>query len=279
MSEPIGQYKVLGELGSGASSRIFKVRLESDGKEYALKVISVSSSEDRKFVAQAERDYEVSSELKHPSLVRSYAFETNRRMFRTTGAKLLMDYVDGRPLTLVTKLPMIKLVKIFYEVSDGLVYLHRKGIYHADIKPDNIMVTSEVKAKVIDFGLAWKSGESKDRVQGTLEFLAPEQAQKKIVNASTDIFNLGATMYRVFTGKPILSEIRRADSKEKILQVDTLVRPVRKENHDVPKELDLLIRKCVKRAAYNRPVNMKEVRNELRKIGLKLSRANRKSST
>ena len=78
--------------------------------------------------------------------------------------------------------------------------MHRRGIYHGDLKPSNIMVTKTGRVKLIDFGTAWIKGQEKGRVQGTPSYMAPEQGSDRIVDERTDIYNFGATMYRMFTG-------------------------------------------------------------------------------
>lgn len=259
----IGKFEVLGSLGQGAGSAILKIRRASDSKIYALKVITVESSEDKKYITQAEREFEIGSQLDHKHLLKIHAFETTKKLFFVNGARLLLEYIDGVPMAKCPNLPIPKLIKIFCGVADGLTHMHRKGFFHADMKPDNIMVGPKGEVKVIDYGLVWQEGEQKDRVQGTLEFLAPEQAVKKIVNAKTDIFNFGATMHRSITGKPIPSQLREASMKKSDV-FDGLVRPLRETNESVPPDLDALVRQCVKVRPDERPESMKEVRDRLR---------------
>src|SRR5438270_53685 len=97
------------------------------------------------------------------------------------------------------RIPLPQLVQVFKAVADALVHMHRRQVYHADLKPNNILFSRAGAVKVIDYGLAWIKGEKKDRVQGTPEYMAPEQARKKVVNERTDIYNFGATMYRMVT--------------------------------------------------------------------------------
>lgn len=259
----IGAFEVLAELGQGASSSLLKIRRKADGKTYALKVITVHEKDDHRFVEQAQREFEVGSQLDHQSLTRIHAFEKIRKLFRVTGARLLVEFVDGLPLDQCRGLPVGKLVRIFARAASGLAHMHEKGFCHADVKPANLMVTRDGKVKVIDFGLAWRKGERKDRVQGTLEFLAPEQATQKVVNVRTDIFNLGATMYRALTGHPVPSELRQASKNG---DSDSLVRPLTAINPAVPSPLDELVRQCLTIDPQSRPKSMLEVRNRLRQL-------------
>ena len=112
-----------------------------------------------------------------------------------------MEYVDGKTLDEVEAPTMAQLVLIFNQVAEALVHMHRRGVYHGDLKPGNIMVTKDGKVKLIDFGTAWLKGEVKNRIQGTPQYMAPESATEKVVDERTDIYNFGATMYRMFTGR------------------------------------------------------------------------------
>lgn len=266
----IGKFEVLGPLGRGAGSTIFRIRREQDRKVYALKIVAVQDADERKYVEQVQHEYDVASKLNHPNLCKVYELEINKTLFgKVTGAKLLMEYVDGRPLADLAQLPIAKQLILFYRVAEALAHMHALGFYHADIKPDNIMVTTTGDAKVIDFGLVWRRGEKKDRVQGTLEFLAPEQARKKIVNAKTDIFNFGATMYRQLAGAAI-PDAFHVKGSSKYGNVDDLVRRLTDLNPQVPTAWDELVRRCLRFQPEERPAGMKDVARALKHIGKEL---------
>ncbi|MGL4463858.1 MAG: serine/threonine protein kinase [Planctomycetia bacterium] len=263
--DAIGKFEVRGELGAGASSTILKIRRLADGRIYALKIVKVVGAEDRKFVAQAQHEFEIGSQLDHPNIVKFYAFEKQTSWFTVTGARVLIEFVDGLPFTSCFNLPLPKLVSLFARTANALVALHDKDVFHADVKPDNLMATREGDVKLIDFGLAWRAGERKDRVQGTLEYLAPETASDKVVNASSEIFNLGATMFRMLTGKAVPPEVREAgvgvykDPDKFVPRLSTL-------NPLVPDALDELVRDCVRFKPDDRPASMKAVRGRLKQI-------------
>lgn len=271
MTMRIGKFEVISTLGSGASSTILKIRRSADGKVYALKNVVVSTPEERKFITQAEQEYEIASQLDHKNLAKAYAFEKTMKWFRPVGAKLLLEYVDGLPLARCNALPVPKLLRVFSRVADGLAYMHAKGFYHADLKPDNIMIASNGDVKIIDFGLAWKRGEAKGRVQGTLEFLAPEQANQKIVNGKTDIFNFGATMYRIFTGQPVPAQLRDKDAIS-LRPMDKLLVDLPSKNPAIPAELGRLVHQCLSVDPAGRPKTMREVRDRIRQIRKVLAR-------
>ena len=117
--------------------------------------------------------------LTHPNLIKIHALEVKRDwLFRVRKVHLLIDYVNGKTLDSVPRLSMPRLVQIFAKMAAGLMHMHRRGVYHADIKPNNILLSRTGDVKIIDYGLAWIKGEDKGRVQGTPEYMAPEQAQK-----------------------------------------------------------------------------------------------------
>ena len=162
MSEfEIGKFQVVGTLGTGAHSKILHVRRTADGKNYALKVVPIDGPDDQKFLEQAQHEFRVAQMLDHPNLIKVYALETVKDwLFRVRKAHLLIEYVNGKTLDACPPLPLPLLVQVFERVADGLVHMHRRGVCHADLKPNNIMLSRAGDVKVIDFGLACIKGES-----------------------------------------------------------------------------------------------------------------------
>ena len=261
----IGKFQVVGQLGTGAHSSILHVRRSADGKNYALKVVPIDEPADQKFLDQAQHEYRVSQLLDHPHLIKVYAFETVRDwFFRVKKAHLLIEYVNGKTLDVCPRIPMPQLVQVFKAVADALVHMHRRQVYHADLKPNNIMLSRAGAVKVIDYGLAWIKGEGKDRIQGTPEYMAPEQGRKKIVNERTDVFNFGATMYRMVTWRLPPS----AAPQEGSLPLDAktfarLLKPVSEFAPAAPKALCDLIHHCMAFLPDQRPERMSTVQAEL----------------
>src|SRR5262249_28018027 len=190
----------------------------ADGRQYALKVVPLSGPEDRKYLEQAQHEYRVARMLDHPNLIRVYTLETVRDwLFRPRKLHLLIEYVNGKTLDTFPLLSVPRLMYIFAKVAAALYHMHRRGVCHADLKPNNILLSRAGDVKIIDFGLAWIHGESKGRIQGTPEYMAPEQVKQKLVNEQTDIYNFGATMYRLVTLRlPPSSLVEGSD-----LQMDT----------------------------------------------------------
>jgi serine/threonine protein kinase len=268
----IGKFLVLGNLGMGANSSILHIRRASDSKQYALKVIPVTGPEDSKFLTQGQHEFEISRKLNHRNLIKIHTLEVQRDwLFRTRKMLLLIEYVNGQTLDTIKQLPVPKLVQIFAQVASGMDHMHRQGVFHADIKPNNILLSRSGEVKIIDYGLAWVKGESKGRVQGTPEYMAPEQAAKRIVTERTDIYNLGATMYRLVTGRlppnyVTGNEVLRLGSQVRELRV----KPVEECNPEAPPELCRLIHHCLEFKSDRRPETMSEVKGELESLTKKL---------
>jgi serine/threonine-protein kinase len=195
------QPRVLRVLGAGAGSTILLVKDTKVGALYALKVIKRQTEEDDIYVNQAVHEYEVAQLLYHPHLLKIYDCRVKKKWFRVDSVELLMEYVDGRNLDEILSRGIGQLVLIFVQVAAALEHMARRGVAHGDVKPGNIMLSRSGQVKVIDFGTAWFKGQPKDRVQGTPQYMAPEQAQERVVDTKTDIYNFGATMYRMFTGE------------------------------------------------------------------------------
>src|SRR5262249_42498994 len=151
----IGKYSVVGQLGTGAHSTILHISRAEDGRPYALKIVSIDSADERKFLTQAEHEFRVAQMLDHPNLIKIYALETQSDwLFRVKKALMLIEYVPGQTLDKIKSFSIQKLVPIFVQVASGIVHMHRRGVFHADLKPNNIMLNARTgQAKVIDYGL------------------------------------------------------------------------------------------------------------------------------
>jgi len=260
----IGSIEVLAALGQGAKSNVMRVRRDADGHEYALKVVPVAKPKERKYLAQARQEYRVGRLLDHPNLVRVHAIETETDwLLRPRRVKLLLEYVPGQTLDRIASPGLGTLLRAFEQVADGVAYMHERGIVHADLKPNNIMLGPGV-VKVIDFGLARIDGESTGRLQGTPEYMAPETASRKIVDAGTDIFNFGATMYRIFTGFHPPQSVGSLPLTERIYREQ--FRHTCDINDAIPAELGWLVDRCLSFQPKERPASMDEVCRSLNRI-------------
>ncbi len=272
----IGKFQVVGTLGTGAHSTILHVRRSADGRNYALKVVPIHGTEDKKFLEQAQHEFRVANMLDHENIIKVFALELMRDwLFRVRKVHLLIEFVNGKTLDTCPRIPLPKLVQVFKRVADGLVHMHRRKVYHADLKPNNIMVSRAATVKIIDFGLAWVQGEGKNRVQGTPEYMAPEQVKNRVVNERTDIYNFGATMYRMVTCQ---LPPRAAAQEDGGLPLDArawkgLLRPVQALIPGAPPALCDLIHRCLEFKPENRPERASEVQSILDHLSDELVRS------
>lgn len=261
----IGKFSVIGTLGKGANSSILHVRRAEDSRQYALKVVPIGTKEDMKFLEQAQDEFKVAQLLDHANLLKVFALETESDwLFRVRKVHLLLEYVNGKTLDTAPKLRQPQLVQVLVRVAAGLVHMHKKGVFHADLKPNNIMLSKAGDVKIIDYGLAWIKGEHKGRIQGTPEYMAPETARSKQVNERTDIYNFGATMYRLVTGAlppPMITLDGGLPLEARSFA--RLLRPVQGLNPKAHPHLCELIHRCLEYEAQRRPQRASEIQGAL----------------
>jgi serine/threonine protein kinase len=262
----IGKFQVVETLGAGAHSSILLVRRAEDSTHYALKVVPIGGPEEHKYLDQAQHEFRVAGMLDHKNLIKVYALETVKDwLFRIRKVHLLIEYVNGKTLDTCPPVRMPQLVQVFKCVADGLVHMHRRQVCHGDLKPNNIMLSRTGDVKVIDYGLARIRGEAKNRVQGTPEYMAPEQTKHSLINERTDIYNFGATMYRMVTWRHPPSTISEEDGGMAIdaKMFKRLFKPVDELNPTAPPALVRLIHHCLSYEAVKRPERMSEVQGAL----------------
>jgi serine/threonine-protein kinase len=254
------KYRVVNELGEGAGSKIFLISDKTTGgRRYALKVVRKQEPEDEIYIQQAKTEYEASQKLNHPAIAKIYDFRQKKSWFKVVGCELLMEYVDGKSLDDVQAPELGQLVLIFSQVASALAHMHRRGVYHGDLKPHNIMLSKNGQVKLIDFGTAWVRGQDKSRIQGTPQYMAPEQVNDKEVNDRTDIYNLGATMYRMFTGR-FVQQVPPKPGEDRKVTVPNKINP------RILADLNLLIVACLQTDPAKRPAGMFEIRDQLSKV-------------
>ena len=260
MVQKLLQYDVLGRLGEGAKSTIYKVRDPGTGRIFALKHVVRKDEKDIRFVEQMEAEFEVAKVFHHTHLRRCFAFKTNKTMiFKVTEAFLTMELVEGQPLDVSLPRNMIGIMEVFIQSAGALHAMHKLGYVHCDIKPINIMITTDGSVKVIDFGQSCKSGTVKERIQGTPDYIAPEQVARKPVTAQTDIFNLGATMYWAVTGRTIPTLYTVNKASENAILSDALFQTPQQLNPTIPDPLNRLIMECISTNPSKRPATMEIV--------------------
>lgn len=255
-------YEVVGYIGEGAGSQIYCVTAPQTGQVYALKHVTRKREKDIRFIEQLEAEYEVSRQVVHANLRRIVDFKVTRRLFKVIEAALVMELFDG--FTLERELPRSNaaLLSIFRQTALALRALHLGGYVHCDLKPNNILYNNKLDVKVIDLGQACRIGTAKARIQGTPDYIAPEQVKCKPLGVTTDVFNLGATMYWCLTGQKIPT-LYTAGKGENAIVTDELIPSPSQLNPQIPEGLSNFVMECVRLNPAKRPADMNEVATRL----------------
>jgi serine/threonine-protein kinase len=252
-------YEILQAIGTGAGSTIYAVSEPATGQIYALKHVRVEGEKDIRFVEQLRNELAVSRSFRHPGLRRAIQLQDRRAGItrKITDAALVLELFDGVPID-QTSATAPDLLAHFARAAEALAALHRAGWVHCDLKPSNILVSSDRAVRVIDFGQTCKAGTLKQRIQGTPDYIAPEQVRRQPVTPRTDIFNFGAALYRVLTGQsiPTLYTTRRATNS--FLVEDRIPSP-RELAPGIPEPLSNLVMECVRTDPARRPADIKDV--------------------
>lgn len=256
-------YNVIDYIGEGAASDIYSVSDPNTRQLYALKHVVRKTDKHTRFIEQLEAEHEVGQRVRHPGLRRTFDLKFNRSMlFKVTEAALIMELVDGRPLEFNLPGTLPEVVDIFIHTARALDALHGMGFVHCDLKPNNILVDTAGHVKVIDLGQACKIGTRKQRIQGTPDYIAPEQVKCLAVTMRTDVYNFGATVYWALTGKklPTLFTLKKGENS---FLSDGLIQSPRDVSASIPEPLSNLVMECVRTNPSKRPNDLSEIAKRL----------------
>ncbi len=263
MGQKILNYEVLERLGEGAHSTIYAVS-DPMGRLYALKHVIREDPKDIRFVEQMETEFEISKQFTQPNLRRTYELKINKAMLvKVTEAFLVMELFDGKPLDVRPPRDIMDIIDTFVQVADGLKAMHQMGYAHCDLKPNNILRSDSGAVKIIDFGQSCKIGTVKERIQGTPDYIAPEQVNRRPISVQTDVFNFGATLYWVLTNKviPTLYTVNKKGDNSFLL--DTRIDTPADLNPKVPPALSNMVMECIATKPQRRPADMDAVMTRL----------------
>jgi len=268
----IAGYDVISALGEGAHSTIYAVR-DKRGQVMVLKRVIKEGPSQQRFIDQALAEHEVASKVDHPRVRKSIKVIKQRNVIRVSEVLVLMEMVDGVTLEQHRPTDLLQICEIFHQAAEGLRAMHQAGFVHADIKPNNIMLTQSDGVKLIDFGQSCKSGTIKRRIQGTPDYIAPEQVKREAITERTDVFNLGATFYWLLTGKHVPTMIPKKQQGISMKGDDyrKCIPPI-EVNPEIAPALSSLVMDCVERKPANRPATMDQVIDRLEIAGAQINR-------
>jgi len=257
----VAGYTIKKRIGVGARSTIYLATDDSNGKEIALKRVIAEKPEDRRIIEQVETEYDVAQRVDHPYIRKCYKLKKIRQMLRTKEIILSMEYFDGISLEDGPSLSLLDVLLVFRMVASGMHAMHQAGFVHCDMKPNNIMFNKSGSIKIIDLGQSCRIGTVKKRIQGTPDYIAPEQVHRKPLGPKTDVFNLGATMYWALTGKNIPTLIPKKD------KFGLPVKQKRRAPHEIrmkiPLPISKLVMECAAESPTERPQNMANIISRL----------------
>src|SRR5215469_5440281 len=249
----LSHYTVVGELGRGGSSRVYRGRDMEFDREVAIKVI-FNDAEDRiGFVRRFEREVQAVVQLDHPNIVAVYdRGETDDLVY------LVMQCVTGGTLRqrCGRPIPVVDAAAAIFQMCQALQHAHQNGIIHRDVKPSNMLIDAEDPRHVLltDFGIAKLQGilglTKSGTTIGTPEYMSPEQAEGKDIDQRTDVYALGCVLYELLSGRPPFV----GSTSVSVLYQQVHVRPphLRAFNSDVPREVGRIIEQALSKRPEER---------------------------
>jgi serine/threonine protein kinase len=264
----LSHYTILEKLGEGGMGVVYKAQDTHLDRLVAIKVLPPARVADAERKRRFVREAKAASALNHPNIITIYDIDAS------AGVDFIaMEYVSGRTLAqLITRkgIPQGEVLKYGIQIADALTVAHAAGIVHRDLKPGNIMVTDKGLVKVLDFGLAKLTERVADEeaptetfqveteegaIVGTVAYMSPEQAQGRKVDARSDLFSFGAVLYEMVSGHKAF----QGDTK-----MSTLAAIIRDEQRplsgDVPRDLERIIARCLRKDPERRFQHMDDVK-------------------
>jgi beta-lactam-binding protein with PASTA domain/predicted Ser/Thr protein kinase len=236
-----GRYRVLSRLGSGGMADVYLAEDQLLGRQLAVKVLHHHFAEDQEFVERFRREASSAAALSHPNIVAIFdRGEWNGTYY------IAMEYVAGRSLKTVVReqgpIDPGAAIDIVTQILRAARFAHKRGVIHRDLKPHNVILDDEGRARVTDFGIA-KAGASDmtltGSIMGTAQYLSPEQAQGHTVSGRSDLYAVGVVLYELLTGAvPFDGETAVAIAFK---QVSADPRPPSERQPSVPPVLDAVV--------------------------------------
>lgn len=264
----VAGYKIHGRIGRGGMGTVYRGHQVALDREVALKVLSGRYSDDTVFINRFFKEAQAAARLNHPNVVQVYDVREEKGLYFIS-----LEMMDrGTVQDLATEqgqLPISRVLEIARDAARGLIYAERQKIVHGDIKPDNLMINSDGHIKISDLGLARDAGElssqGEEGIFGTPHFISPEQALGKRVDTRSDIYSLGATLYRLIGGT---TPHDGASVQEIVLkQINETPKDLTELRPECPRDLRDLVSVMMAKEPEDRFENAQELLNALEALG------------
>ncbi len=256
-----GRYEIIEKIGEGGMAVVFKAKCHLLNRFVAVKVLKPEFTRDKKFIENFGKESQAAASLSHPNIVSVYDVGVEGKDIYY----IVMELVDGQSLNeileTVGKVSYKNAVKIGKQVAAALANAHKNNVIHRDIKPHNIMITTDGRAKVTDFGIAKAVSNqtivSNDVVMGSVHYTSPEQARGGYVDGKTDIYSLGILLYEIVTGKvPFESDSAVGVAMK---HINDPITPPSEIQNNFPEDLEAVIMKATSKVQSDRFQNAKEM--------------------
>ena len=258
------RYEIVGKVGTGGMADVYKAKDHTLGRFVGIKVLKQEFSEDVNFVTKFRTEAQSAAGLEHPNIVNIYDVGSENAIHY-----IVMEYVEGITLkTYIEKkgqLSFKESVSIAIQVGRGIEAAHNKHIIHRDIKPQNIIISTEGKVKVTDFGIARAASSNtiNSDVMGSVHYASPEQARNGFVDGKSDISSLGIVMYEMVTGRvPFDGESTVAIAIQHLQE--EMIKPSAYAT-DLPISLEKIILKCTQKSPDRRYDTIEDLLIDLKK--------------
>lgn len=271
--DTLGRYQINGRLGEGAMADVYRAVDPSIGRKVAIKVLKPEYARNAALNVRFLREARAAGVLSHPNIATIYEVGEEKGV-----AYIAMELVEGQPLDahlqINGRMPYERVLKLGQQLAGALAYAHRTGVVHRDVKPSNILLSSDGRtAKLVDFGVARidepdsdGSGDPLGRTQfgqmiGTPRYMSPEQALSLPVDHRSDLFSLGIVLYEMVTGKAAFPGIGLATLAIQIAQ--ERVEPIERAASDCPPGLSFIIDKLLAKKPEQRFADGDAVRSAI----------------
>jgi len=260
----VGRYEIVSLLRRGGMGEVYAAEDSSLGRRVALKILPKERTSDPERVARFVREARASSTLNHPSIVAVHDAGADGDVHY-----LAMELIEGEPLSewMRKRRSVAQRVELMAQVAEGLAKAHDAGIVHRDLKPDNVMVTRDGRAKIVDFGVAKLTERAERRGLtgvttptgrvGTTAYMSPEQIEGKPIDHRTDVFAFGSVLYELLTGTSPFASPQYADTIHNVVHLDP---PLER----IPRDLRRVVRRCLQKEPESRYHSLRDAALDLR---------------